>query len=566
MSYPSTVQYLHPNALIYKTCLKGRCLIAKKDIKRGTLLIIEDPFECVPYESSPNIDLKPTSGKYQFTPIEWSMIHAAKSSSFIGNASILASRCLAQARKNNLFQCWWDNIFYSKKCLSQSKLEELQACSSIVHRLLQYRNDPILSNIELEECEMALLKLYCNAFTIMDDFFRECGEALYLFSSCVNHSCKPNAIQRFEDNGRILIRSLEDISAGSEICISYCDAGRSTWWRRNELYKYGFICNCPKCIYGDPHEGYRCLHPNCMGLAQVDLFSDPKLQYQAWINSKYPVFTTFESGMNVTDLLPIGIPYGDLLISYLPSYTKRFNQANNTTISLLYPSTWNLVCSDCKHIVPFKQIIQYTETLVQKYQELENREIQCKEQARKYLIDCKQLIKICRMIIPSYYFTTFACLNLQLDAYRLINTYQTLPENQTYSEIQIIQTIQKNDVFRYQFKYIFFCFDLYQYKQKRYGDIHPISIIHKYQLIQEIYHICYDNINIGSQTILSCNDNREYTAGLIKIIRILLDQELNYLRAIEICFSTTHPIFASIVYTYDHLKQIKTEFKSILSF
>jgi SET domain len=76
--------------------------------------------------------------------------------------------------------------------------------------------------------------------------------AFYPLTSRINHSCSPNAevrSQQFVDSCIDLVAKV-DITAGSEICISYIHIGRKrTGRRQRELFaKYIFQCNCSLCV------------------------------------------------------------------------------------------------------------------------------------------------------------------------------------------------------------------------------------------------------------------------------------------------------------------------------
>lgn len=75
--------------------------------------------------------------------------------------------------------------------------------------------------------------------------------AFYPLTSRINHSCSPNAevrSQQFVDFYIDLVAKT-DITAGSEICISYIHIGRKSTGRRQRelLAKYMFQCTCTLC-------------------------------------------------------------------------------------------------------------------------------------------------------------------------------------------------------------------------------------------------------------------------------------------------------------------------------
>lgn len=76
------------------------------------------------------------------------------------------------------------------------------------------------------------------------------GTAFYALQSCINHSCQPNAhALRSDDDGNFLavILAKQDISAHTEITISYINEALPFEERKTALQDYGFNCCCPRC-------------------------------------------------------------------------------------------------------------------------------------------------------------------------------------------------------------------------------------------------------------------------------------------------------------------------------
>jgi len=72
---------------------------------------------------------------------------------------------------------------------------------------------------------------------------------LFLRMSRFNHSCTPNAMQKWNaDKGDMELRAVSAISSGQEICICYIDPS-SVWEQRQQEFKesFGFLCRCPVC-------------------------------------------------------------------------------------------------------------------------------------------------------------------------------------------------------------------------------------------------------------------------------------------------------------------------------
>ncbi len=68
----------------------------------------------------------------------------------------------------------------------------------------------------------AFLKYTCNAFHTCGPRLEQIGLALYLATSLLNHSCRPNCWVRFDGRVANLI-ALRAIAPGEELLISYVD-------------------------------------------------------------------------------------------------------------------------------------------------------------------------------------------------------------------------------------------------------------------------------------------------------------------------------------------------------
>ncbi|KAI1317408.1 hypothetical protein EDD11_008472 [Mortierella claussenii] len=92
-----------------------------------------------------------------------------------------------------------------------------------------------------------LCRFHCNNFSIHDSQLFTMAEGTFPMGALFNHSCRPNAIVMYE--GKVqLVRALEDIEAGQEVCTSYVDNGVQRLERRQLLReKYFFECRCPRC-------------------------------------------------------------------------------------------------------------------------------------------------------------------------------------------------------------------------------------------------------------------------------------------------------------------------------
>ncbi|KAF9999756.1 hypothetical protein BGZ79_006648 [Entomortierella chlamydospora] len=92
-----------------------------------------------------------------------------------------------------------------------------------------------------------LCRFHCNNFSIHDSQLFTMAEGTFPIGALFNHSCRPNAIVMYEGKVQI-VRALEDIEVGQEVCTSYVDNGVQRAERRQLLReKYFFDCLCPRC-------------------------------------------------------------------------------------------------------------------------------------------------------------------------------------------------------------------------------------------------------------------------------------------------------------------------------
>ncbi|KAF9912378.1 hypothetical protein EC991_011070 [Linnemannia zychae] len=92
-----------------------------------------------------------------------------------------------------------------------------------------------------------LCRFHCNNFSIHDSQLFTMAEGTFPVGALFNHSCRPNAIVMYEGQTQV-VRTLEDIAVGQEVCTSYVDNGVQRGERRQLLRgKYYFDCLCPRC-------------------------------------------------------------------------------------------------------------------------------------------------------------------------------------------------------------------------------------------------------------------------------------------------------------------------------
>ena len=301
---------INNQTVIVATISKGRSVVASRFIKAETVIVVEEPLVCVPLLTSSITCLSVNNGPHRLSNVEMKfreMVNMKGYTSFNGNLCILASR---------FYQCGMDPR--STKSLKHGLIRNhmtkanikgitgLYECAELVKYLLL---NSLNIDVSQEVCVDIICKLSSNLFTITDDFQNEAGLGCYPYAALLNHSCEANCIQRFDDDGRIVIRTVRDVAVGEELTISYIDVGMPTWYRRRELLQsYHFHCTCARCSQHDSIDGFVCLNGGCDGLCHPVAPEGAADVYRAWLQGpthQMPLSTP------VSQLL-IPLPFGDL--------------------------------------------------------------------------------------------------------------------------------------------------------------------------------------------------------------------------------------------------------------
>ncbi|KAH7318001.1 hypothetical protein B0J17DRAFT_747889 [Rhizoctonia solani] len=142
----------------------------------------------------------------------------------------------AQATSNPTVQTFWDLLESAQPHAGQNLISPLSFTSSGV-------------------LSAAASRFGNNNFVIHDARLVPFAHGVFATASrSFNHSCRPNAVAMFEEsaNGvQMVIKLIEGVVTGEEICISYTDPASPDSKRRDALqHAYGFLCQCPRCIPG----------------------------------------------------------------------------------------------------------------------------------------------------------------------------------------------------------------------------------------------------------------------------------------------------------------------------
>lgn len=91
-------------------------------------------------------------------------------------------------------------------------------------------------------------KFNLNQYAIFDEFKNKKGVGLYPRGALFNHSCKANCEYSFIRGIVFEIKTIQKVSAGDELTVSYLPPNLSFEIRQKELFtKYRFNCSCDLC-------------------------------------------------------------------------------------------------------------------------------------------------------------------------------------------------------------------------------------------------------------------------------------------------------------------------------
>ncbi|KAK9219683.1 hypothetical protein WN943_008329 [Citrus x changshan-huyou] len=291
---------------------KGRCLYTTKDFYPGEVIISQEPYVCVPNNSSSisrcdgcfaSSNLKKCSACQvvwycgsNCQKLDWklhrlecqvlSRLDKEKRKSVTPSIRLMLKLYLRRKLQNDnvipstttdnyslvealvariLFELIiWFNQFGLVLCFSYNKSLMPAFVNNLFGKdmsdidekqLLLYAQIANLVNLILQWPEISIKeiaenfsKLACNAHTICDSELRPLGTGLYPVISIINHSCLPNAVLVFE--GRLaVVRAVQHVPKGAEVLISYIETAGSTMTRQKALKEqYLFTCTCPRCI------------------------------------------------------------------------------------------------------------------------------------------------------------------------------------------------------------------------------------------------------------------------------------------------------------------------------
>ncbi|XP_058772621.1 histone-lysine N-methyltransferase ASHR2-like [Vicia villosa] len=278
---------------------KGRGLIAAQDLKAGQIILTESPL--LLYSASPLFTPSPSPYCHHcFRTLQPSQIFPCPSCS---NYNFCGQKCLSIAL-NSSHSSWSCQILshlqnhtsplsekpyelqvqarfivaaYNLDIHTPSNLQALLSLHSIpnddesdaifgaakfIHSLISPFCPPHM-NFSPELAAKLIAKERLNSFCLMEPYSQKGPQrsikayGIYQKATLFNHGCIPNAC-RFdyvengepgdEHNTDIVIRLINDVDVGSEICISYFRINKDYSTRKRILMEdYGFACECDRC-------------------------------------------------------------------------------------------------------------------------------------------------------------------------------------------------------------------------------------------------------------------------------------------------------------------------------
>ena len=214
---------------------KGLGCVASTDIKRGSLILDENP---------------------QIKSLEFhSQREARQKGQLVEFIKSLLKSFNQMNKKDQLEFMALSNIYdFEELCLTKKRimieglkdLEERHQTDEMIveiHRLTikKFEQDP-------KKAEK-ILKI-CNIYNTNQFSDGAAGSGVAIKTARFNHSCQPNATALIMVNGQNQIRAIKDIKAGEEINICYIGGSnilRNKKYRQKLLYTWHFVCLCDLC-------------------------------------------------------------------------------------------------------------------------------------------------------------------------------------------------------------------------------------------------------------------------------------------------------------------------------
>ena len=214
---------------------KGMGCVASTDIKRGSLILNENP---------------------QIKSSEFhSQREARQKGQLVEFIKTLLKSFNQMNKKDQLEFMALSNIYdFEELCLTKKRilieglkdLDEIHQTDEMIveiHRLT-------IKKIERDPEKAEKILKICNIYNTNQFSDGVAGSGVAIKTARFNHSCQPNATALIMANGQNQIRAVKDIKAGEEINICYLggfNTLRNKKFRQKLLYTWHFVCLCDLC-------------------------------------------------------------------------------------------------------------------------------------------------------------------------------------------------------------------------------------------------------------------------------------------------------------------------------
>ncbi|KAI8617319.1 hypothetical protein BC830DRAFT_1114068 [Chytriomyces sp. MP71] len=139
----------------------------------------------------------------------------------------------------------FDLLSHRKTC-DPKWLACVQACAQDLEQHL-----PDALKIPVDDIVSLACRINANSHAIVDPTGHtnaEVGVGMFPLVAMLNHSCAPNCSFVSGTHGAMIVRTLRDVEAGEELCVSYVDLCTSRDERRGKLLETKhFWCLCSRC-------------------------------------------------------------------------------------------------------------------------------------------------------------------------------------------------------------------------------------------------------------------------------------------------------------------------------
>ena len=291
---------------------RGKCLVARRDIQPGELVLRDKPIVQSPYTKSLAQCLqcgRKVDGSYRCRKCGFPMCDIS-----CANGDVHRVECLILSREN--FEAEIDNVdemddhyacIMPLRCLAlrTSDPEAWKLFSGFQsHVSLQRRLHPTVWEYHQEHC----VQFIRDVLELGDQFTaEEINEAVYImYTNSVNmelgpghgaltgfypvfanmnHSCVSNTKTLKLPNNVLEVRSVKRIAKGEEIFTQYVSPEKTTNTRRKMLYKkWMFWCDCDRCRDRTECNSYLgallCPHIKCLGSSVPSNPTDEESDYE----------------------------------------------------------------------------------------------------------------------------------------------------------------------------------------------------------------------------------------------------------------------------------------------